>query len=170
MKVIQHGGTKVICPLWLSSYNTECCNIITQLYLVTLSVADAGFLEGGFCYNNACKACAKLLGPHSLLIKLCPFLSVFERSFLLYLSIHLFSIDIFAMLFTQTGGVLFSLSSCSTSLYQVQPKGGFHGTLGTPPLNPPLIIHQSNLLETVGQFPSVNLCQLVAKMLVLNYW
>ena len=60
------------------------------------SVADAGFLEGGFCYNNARKARTKFLGHTHISSKPRPFSNVFERSFLLYLSIHLFSIEIFA--------------------------------------------------------------------------
>ena len=34
-----------------------------------ISVADAGLLEGGFCYNVVHEACAKILKPHPLSIK-----------------------------------------------------------------------------------------------------
>ena len=41
-----------------------------------MTVADAGFLEGGFCYIIARKACAKIFKPRTLSIKTAP---IFDR-------------------------------------------------------------------------------------------
>ena len=64
--------------------------------ILSAAVADAGFLEGRFCYNNARKVRTKFLGHAHISSKPRPFSNIFERSFLLYLSIHSFSIEIFA--------------------------------------------------------------------------
>ena len=91
-----------------------------------IAVADAGFLEGGFWYNGAR---AKNLRPRPL--KPRPFLSVLERNFVSYLSIHPFSIRTFAKVchrswfLSSSGreGVPFSLSSVLLSTSS-SPKGG----------------------------------------------
>ena len=60
------------------------------------TAVDLGFSEGGlllYCVRSARK---KILRPHPLLVKPCPFSIILERDFLLYLSIDPFSIKIYA--------------------------------------------------------------------------
>ena len=64
-------------------------------YCKETSVVDLGFSEGGFCYNIAREVRTKNVRPRALSVKPRPFSIVLERDFLLYLSIDLFSIEIF---------------------------------------------------------------------------
>ena len=104
----------------------------SQVSAQCVSVADAGFLEGGFY----CKNTREIFGST-------PTFECFERSFLPYLSACPSKISIknewvevshrsrLSQFFTQTGASIQPVTS--TSLYQVQPKGG-----SMEPKEPPL--------------------------------
>ena len=61
-----------------------------------IPVADTGFLEGGFQYNNARGARAKISKPRPLLIKTTPVFDRFGETSCSTMTIVPFSIEIFA--------------------------------------------------------------------------
>ena len=71
-----------------------CCPVSTP-YLYS-AVADTGFVEGGSDLVWRAKRARKFGGHAHFCRKPRPFSSVFERSYLPYLSFHSFSIEIFA--------------------------------------------------------------------------
>ena len=111
-------------------------------------VADAGFLERGFCCNIiAREACAKNRGHAHFWLNHTHFRAFMRETWCLTCQSHPFWSG-FLLRYSKVShrsrflsssdreGVLFSLSSVLLSTSS-RPKGGFHGTVGTP-LNPPL--------------------------------